>query len=167
MSDSVVHRQRPAAHLQEDQGAHSRLQEVERWHTHTHPYKWCSGGLCHQLQITGDPQLQRSLLDNQKLQPGQQGSPAPFRPSTRAPRTAVLQPGMKNALCGTGKHCRVVKTAQHIIGASFPKIEDIYEKHCLSRAHNITKDFSHLPIGCVPSCPLGGATGVYKPKQAG
>lgn len=69
--------QQPDAHHLKNQRAHGGLQE-ECCHSSTDPHECCDNGVCDQLQIPGDPHLSRPFLDNQLLQPGQQGSPADF-----------------------------------------------------------------------------------------
>jgi len=50
---------------------------------------------------------------------------------------------------------RVVKTAQNIIGAKLPSIQDIYSKRCLRRARCIIKDTSHPINGLFTLLPSG------------
>ncbi len=38
---------------------------------------------------------------------------------------------------------RVIKTAQHICGAAFPSLQDIYNNRVIRRTHNIIKDNIH------------------------
>ena len=38
---------------------------------------------------------------------------------------------------------RVIKTAQKVIGCPLLSLEDVYNRHCLRRAHSILRDSSH------------------------
>ncbi|KAK0139599.1 hypothetical protein N1851_023509 [Merluccius polli] len=51
---------------------------------------------------------------------------------------------------------RVVKTAQHISGAAFHSLQDIYSTRVTRRAHNIIKDSTHPQHRLFTLLPSGG-----------
>ncbi|KAI5101181.1 gastrula zinc finger protein XlCGF28.1-like [Silurus meridionalis] len=50
---------------------------------------------------------------------------------------------------------RIVRTAEEIIGVSFPSIRDIYTKHCIRKANSIVDDHTHLSHTLFTLLPSG------------